>query len=88
MNWEDIEVMVGDHTVMPCRSVSYDDRTRMVMLDTHMIATRGAIAYPGWAGIKRRWVPYRLWMWTARSRRLGRSRFVRWLLNRTTWRAP
>lgn len=51
-------------------------------------AARAEILYPGWAGIKRYWVPYRLWVWTAANRWLGRSRFVRWLLNRTTWRHP
>jgi hypothetical protein len=48
----------------------------------------GEATYPAWAGIKRRWAPFRLWEWATGSRRLGHSRFVRWLLNRTTWRAP
>jgi hypothetical protein len=48
----------------------------------------GEATYPAWAGVRRRWIPFRLWEWATASRRLGRSRFVRWLLNRTTWRHP
>jgi hypothetical protein len=53
--------------------------------DRLILESQGAIS---WAGIKRRWVPYRLWVWTSANRWLGRSRFVCWLLNRTTWRCP
>ena len=73
---------------LPDRSLGFQqDRQAVSTLDVAM-KWEDIGTYPAWAGIKRRWVPFRLWEWATASRRLGRSRFVRWILNRTTWRAP
>ena len=83
MKFADVEVRVGEHAVVPCKSIEYDDRKPGPVVAAAEKLGYLPESYPLWSGVKRRWIPLSLWELVMGSRGPVVYRVLRWVFNKT-----